>query len=158
MFEPLRIDPAPQIDAGIKALGLDPRRTWQLNVHQCRVITNRDVVGVSVPEGPHRDGHEYGMLAVFRRHNITGGISQLMPAGDGKAFFEVTLQANQALVYHDSAMWHNATDIVQAGPLGGYRDLWIVAINPWEQRKYGEEFEQSALAGDGASAVPSQAM
>lgn len=153
-FEPLRIDPAPQIIAGVTALDLGKAAVWQLNVHQCRVITNPDVAGVSVPEGPHRDGHEYGMLAVFRRHNITGGTNQLMPLGGGEPFFEVTLQPNQALVYDDRTMWHNATDIVAMSGDGGYRDLWIVAINSWDNRKYGEEFERAALAGDGASAVP----
>jgi hypothetical protein len=153
-FEPLRIDPAPQIDAGAKALGLDRTKTWQINVHQCRVISNAEVEGVSVPEGPHRDGHEYGMLAVFARHNITGGINQLVPTGGGEPFFEVTLQPNQALVYVDGAMWHNATDIVAGDGSGGHRDLWIIAINSWENRKYGAEFERAALAGDGAAAVP----
>ncbi|MBB5940308.1 2OG-Fe dioxygenase family protein [Streptomyces zagrosensis] len=153
-FAPLRIDPTRQIDAGARALGLDRGRSWQLNVHQCRVISAPDIKGVSVPEGPHRDGHDYGMLAVFGRHNITGGTNQLMPTGGGEPFFEVTLQPNQALVYDDDAMWHNATDIVAEDETGGHRDLWIVAVNDWEHRKYGEEFERLALAGDGGASVP----
>ena len=153
-FAPLRIDPTPQIAAGAQALGLDRTRDWQINVHQCRVITTTEVAGVSVPEGPHRDGHEYGMLAVFGRHNIDGGENELMPAGGGEPFFRVCLQPNQALVYSDGAMWHNATDIVARDGTAGHRDLWIVAINPWEQRKYGEDFERRALAGDGVAAVP----
>lgn len=153
-FPPLRIDPSPQLDAGAKALGLDRTTTWQINVHQCRVISTPEIEGVSVPEGPHRDGHEFGMLAVFGRHNITGGMNQLMPTGGGEPFFEVTLQPNQALVYDDGAMWHNATDIAARDAAGGHRDLWIIAINSWENRKYGEEFERAALAGDGAATVP----
>ncbi|WP_405163222.1 2OG-Fe dioxygenase family protein [Nocardia sp. NBC_01499] len=153
-FEPLRIDPSPQIAAGARALDLDRDRSWQLNVHQCRVISTPEVAGISVPEGPHRDGHDYGMLAVFARRNITGGTNQLMPTGGGDPFFEVTLQPNQALVYQDGAMWHNATDIVAKDEMGGHRDLWIVAFNDWETRKYGAEFERQALAGDGAASVP----
>ncbi|MBO4205254.1 2OG-Fe dioxygenase family protein [Micromonospora echinofusca] len=153
-FEPLRIDPGPQIIAGAQALDLDRDRDWQINVHQCRVVTSPEIAGVSVPEGPHRDGHQYGMLAVFDRHNITGGENELMPVGGGEPFFRVTLQPNQALVYADGAMWHNATDIVAADGTRGHRDLWIVAFNEWANRKYGEEFERAALAGDGAAAVP----
>jgi hypothetical protein len=143
-FEPLRIDPEPQIVAGARALGLDTTTDWQINVHQCRVVANDDVRGVSVPEGPHRDGHEFGMLAVFRRQGIAGGENQLMPTGGGEPFFRVTLEANQALVYDDSKMWHYATDIEPTGPDGGFRDLWIVAFNQWENRKYGPEFEALA--------------
>ncbi|TDD37546.1 hypothetical protein E1287_08200 [Actinomadura sp. KC06] len=150
-FEPLRIDPTPQIDAGAKALALDENDDWQINVHQCRVVTNAEVHGVSVPEGPHRDGHEYGMLAVFARENIDGGENQLMPTGGGEPFFTVTLQVNQALVYDDAAMWHYATDIVPRDETGGHRDLWIVAFNRWGNRKYGPEFERLATAtGKGA--------
>jgi hypothetical protein len=152
-FEPLRFDPTPQIAAGARALNLDRGSDWQLNVHQCRVMTNPDVRGISVPEGPHRDGHEYGMLAVFSRRNIAGGVNQLMPTGGGEPFFEVTLQPNQALVYEDGAMWHHATDIVALDETGGHRDLWIVAFNRWEDRKYGEAFERAALAGDGTTSL-----
>jgi hypothetical protein len=149
-FEPLRIDPAPQIDAGAKALGLDPEEVWQINVHQCRVIANAEVRGVSVPEGPHRDGHAYGMLAVFARDNIDGGENQLMPTGGGEPFFRVTLRPHQALVYDDGAMWHYATDIVPENADGGHRDLWIVAFNPWADRKYGPEFERAAMSASGS--------
>lgn len=152
-FEPLLIDPTPQIDAGARALDLDRGTSWQLNVHQCRVISTPDIEGVSVPEGPHRDGHDFGMLAVFGRENITGGTNQLMPNGGGEPFFEVTLEPNQALVYDDAVMWHNATDIVAQDDTGGHRDLWIIAINRWENRKYGEEFERAALSSDGAAAL-----
>lgn len=152
-FEPLQADFSPQVAAGAMALELDKERAWQVNVHQCRVISTPEIKGVSVPEGPHRDGHDFGMLAVFRRHNITGGTNQLFPAGGGEPFFEVTLQENQALVYDDGAMWHTATDIVALDPSGGYRDLCIIAINDWERRKYGEEFERQAMS----EAVPAPA-
>jgi hypothetical protein len=156
-FEPLLVDFSAQVAAGGTALGLDEARAWQINVHQCRVVSTPDIKGVSVPEGPHRDGHDFGMLAVFSRHNITGGTNRLMPAGGGDPFFEVTLQPNQALVYDDGAMWHTATDIEALDDSGGYRDLCIIAINDWDRRKYGEEFEREAAAGRPREAVPAVA-
>lgn len=157
-FEPLEIDPSAQVIAGAEALGLDRDTDWQINVHQCRVVSRPGVVGVSVPEGPHRDGHDYGMLAVFARENITGGVTQLFPTGGGEPFFSTVLQPNQALVYEDGAMWHTATDIEALDERGGHRDLWIIAINAWQRRKYGEEFERAGLAGDGSAAVPAMAV
>jgi len=144
-FEPLRIDPSPQLIVGAEEIPLDSTQPWQVNVHQCRVVTNDAVTGVSVPEGPHRDGHTFGMLAVFDRKNIQGGVTQLFESGSStNPFFETTLQPNQALVYDDGAMWHTATDI--KAPVGsqGHRDLWIVAFNPWSERRYGDEFEAAA--------------
>jgi hypothetical protein len=143
-FEPLRIDPSPQLQSGAGKLGLDPVHPWQVNVHQCRVVTNDEITGISVPEGPHRDGHDFGMLAVWARERITGGINELIPTGGGVPFFTVTLQPGQALIYDDNAMWHNATDISAAPGVRGHRDLWIVAFNRWDRRKYGAQFESVA--------------
>ncbi|RZS34226.1 hypothetical protein EV193_10913 [Herbihabitans rhizosphaerae] len=150
-LEPLRIDPTPQIDAAAKGIGLDTEHDWHSNVHQCRVVVGPDVEGVSVPEGPHRDGHDYAMLVVFDRKNITGGENQLMPMGGGEPFFRVTLQANQAIAFDDTNMWHTATDLesLDGGP--GHRDLWIVVFNRWDRRKYGEEYEKAAMEETAAS-------
>jgi hypothetical protein len=143
-LEPLRIDPTPQLDVAARHIGLDQEWDWQVNVHQCRVVVTPQMAGVSVPEGPHRDGHDYGMLAVFGRTNITGGENQLMPMGGGEPFFRVTLQPNQALVFDDTAMWHTATDLQPLNGGAGHRDLWIVVFNRWDRRKYGEEYEAAA--------------
>ncbi|MGW0801429.1 2OG-Fe dioxygenase family protein [Nonomuraea sp. NPDC002799] len=150
-LEPLRIDPSPQIDAAAGHIGLDEGHDWHINVHQCRVKVGAGVAGVSVPEGPHRDGHDYAMLAVFARHNISGGENQLMPLGGGEPFFRVTLQPNQALAFDDTAMWHTATDLDSLDGGLGHRDLWIVVFNRWDRRKYGEEFEARAVAGRAGS-------
>lgn len=144
-LEPLTINPSPQIIFGVASFPLDTDETWQINVHQCRVVTTPELEGVSVPEGPHHDGHDFGMLAVFRRHNISGGETQLMPNEGGEPFFRTTLEANQALIYEDAAMLHYATDIEPLTDEGGFRDLWIVAFNRWENRKYGPEFEAASL-------------
>jgi hypothetical protein len=146
-LESLRIDPTPQLSAAAIGIGLATDWDWQTNVHQCRVMVSRDVAGVSVPEGPHRDGHDYAMLAVFDRHNISGGENQLMPMGGGEPFFKVTLQPGQALAFDDTAMWHTATDLELAADAdSGHRDLWIVVFNRWDRRKYGDEYEAQAQA------------
>lgn len=145
-FEPLLIDPARQLAVGASELGLSTNHPWQANVHQCRVVVDDDIKGVSVPEGPHRDGHDFGMLAVWGRHGIEGGVSQLLPIGGGVPFFSTVLRPGQALVYDDAAMWHHATDITAPPGSAGHRDLWIIAFNRWDRRKYGDEFEASARA------------
>jgi hypothetical protein len=145
-LEPLTADPTALIAAGAEALGLDRDETWQLNIHQCRVISNPDVKGVAAPEGPHRDGHWFGMVAVTRRHNITGGETQLMPLGGGEPFFRTTLRDGQAVVFDDRRMFHHVTDIQHRDDRGGFRDVWLVAVNPWAHRRYGPEYEAQVLA------------
>ncbi|QTD99722.1 2OG-Fe dioxygenase family protein [Streptomyces cyanogenus] len=147
-LEPLNVDPSALIAAGAEALELDKDTVWQLNVHQCRVVSTPDVEGVAAPEGPHRDGHDYGMVAVTRRHNISGGETQLMPLGGGEPFFRTTLQDGQAIVFDDKRMFHHVTDIQHLTDEGGHRDVWLVAINTWEHRRYGEEYEAEVLASN----------
>lgn len=146
-FEPIRFDPTPQISHAFEQIGLDRAGQYALNVHQIRIITSSEIRGVLVPEGPHRDGHALVLTAVFRRHNIDGGISQLMPLGGGEPFYSITLEPGQALIVEDERMWHHATDIVSRDGKLGYRDIWIVSINPWDQRRYGEAFEQRTAEG-----------
>jgi hypothetical protein len=142
-FEPIRFDPAPQVTAGARAGCLDERAVYQINVHQVRVVTDSEIPGIAVPEGPHRDGHDYVMNAIFSRNNITGGVSQLMPLGGGACFFEDVLQPNEAIIMADDKLWHHATNILPAGPGPGHRDIMIISFNAWERRRYGEEFERN---------------
>lgn len=141
-FSPIRFDPTPQVAAGACAGHLDESQLYQINVHQVRVITSQEIRGVTVPEGPHRDGHDFVMNVVCARHNITGGISQLMPTGGGDCFFEDILQKDEAIIMADDKLWHNATDIISADGRSGHRDILIVSFNAWERRRYGEEFER----------------
>lgn len=145
-LEPLLIDPSFEIDSLFTAFAFDPRHAYHAKIHQIRVITTKDIHGVAVVEGPHRDGHEWQIVAVFRRHNIVGGESQLLPMGGGTPFFAHVLSEGEALCNEDAAMWHNATDIFPKDPtVTGYRDIWIIATNRWERRRYGEHFDAASL-------------
>ncbi len=142
-FEPIRFDPTAQVMAGVNAANMDPHMTYQFNVHQVRVIVNKEVIGVAVPEGPHRDGHLFVMNAVVNRSNISGGVTQLIPTGGGEPFFEDVLLDNEAIIIKDAAMWHHATNILPVNGSSGHRDILIITFNEWAHRRYGEEFERN---------------
>lgn len=151
-LEPLLIDPSAELDSIFKIFGFDTNSLFHAKLHQIRVIVNRDIYGVSVVEGPHRDGQDWQIVAVFNRHNIRGGQSQFMPSGGGEPFFSRTLKPGEAVCNEDIAMWHNATDIfAEDDAQEGYRDIWIIATNRWERRKYGDEFESASLCDGEAS-------
>lgn len=146
-FAPLRIDPDDVVLAGANAIPLDRGADWQVDVHQWRVVTDDHVRGVSVPEGPHQDGHTYSMIAVVDRHNITGGETQLIPMDSDELLFGTALRPLQAIVLDDRIMRHNATDIVAPPGTSGRRDLFLVAYNLWADRRYGDEYEAAVLSG-----------
>ncbi|MFJ3058313.1 2OG-Fe dioxygenase family protein [Herbaspirillum sp. NPDC087042] len=55
-----------------------------------------------------------------------------------------TLGENQAILLDDERYIHYATDIEPAQGEVGYRDIWVVEINPWHHRAYGPAHEQRA--------------
>jgi len=145
-LEPLEIHPETELSSLFLAFGFRTDCYFHAKVHQIRVITRPDIHGVAVVEGPHRDGQDWQIVAVFDRKNITGGQSQFLPSGGGDPFFGKTLQPGEAVCNEDAAMWHNATDICPVeGAEEGHRDIFIVATNRWEHRKYGDEFEAASL-------------
>jgi hypothetical protein len=144
-YEPLRIDPTRFIDQGAKEIPLDTTREWQLNVHQYRVLAGPGIHGHVVPEGAHQDGHDYVLIGVFRRHNIHGAEMSLMPVGGGEPFYKTVLAEGQMVVFDDRRMFHYVSDIEAFDGGAGHRDIIVVAFSTWEDRWYGEEFEEQAL-------------
>lgn len=145
-LEPLYIDPSHELNSLFNAFEFDKTHLFHAKVHQIRVISNKDIHGVAITEGPHRDGQDWQIVAVFDRYNVTGGQSQFLPTGGGEPFFAQTLKPGEAVCNEDAAMWHNATDIYYGDDHPqGHRDIWIIATNRWEHRKYGDEFESASL-------------
>ncbi len=146
-IDAIEVDPSVYLDAVVKGGQLDTRRAWHLDVNQYRVIANPEIEGVCVPEGAHQDGHSYVMIMVFRRRRITGAELALLPLDSKRPFFRTTIQENQAIILDDTRMRHDATNIEPAEASGsGYRDYFGTSLNPWEDRRYGPEFERRALA------------
>jgi hypothetical protein len=146
-YQPLQIDPTEVAALAATTIPLDTSVDWQINTHQHRVLTGPGIKGHVVPEGPHQDGHEYVMIAVYARHQITGAEMSLMPVGGGEPFYRTTLQAGQAVVLDDQRMFHYVTDIEPVSETG-HRDIIIIAFSKWADRWYGPEFENQALEKD----------
>lgn len=150
-LDPLEIDPGPELDSIFTSFGFDTGLEYHVKLHQIRVLCAKDIHGVAVTEGPHRDGQEWQIVAVFKRHNISGGESQFLEPGGSTPFFAEIVPEGHAICNIDAKMWHNATDIFpldESQP--GHRDIWILGTNRWTHRRYGEEFEEASTR-DGLS-------
>ncbi|MFO7527496.1 MAG: 2OG-Fe dioxygenase family protein [Marinobacter sp.] len=139
-------DPTPLIAAVLNELPVELNDMFQINVNQIRVITNAEFKGVTVPEGPHRDGHEFSVIAVARRNNVKGGETQVIDPATRDVLFRTTLDDNQAILIDDERFIHYATNIEPEDGDAGYRDIWVIEINRWHNRAYGPLHERSSLA------------
>jgi hypothetical protein len=144
--EQMEVDPAPVMAFVMSQLGLDRCESYHVNVNQIRVIVDREFAGVPVPEGPHRDGHDYSVIGIVTRHNISGGETQVMLPDTTTPIFRSLLLENQAILIDDNRYIHYATDIKPIEGDEGYRDILVIEINHWSRRAYGPKHERSAVA------------
>ncbi len=138
-FSPLQIDPTSIVALVADAIPLARTREWQVNVHNVRITTNKTTQGIVVPEGKHQDGHEYAALVVFDRFNVQGGITSIYSLDSDEPVFQVKIERNQALVFNDEKVRHYTSEVCSESGSDGHRDNWIIAINDWENRRYGQK-------------------
>jgi len=142
--EQLEIDPSNIVSEIMNSLPISKDKLYQVNVNQIRVISNGTYNGITVPEGPHRDGHEFSVIAVVTRKNIEGGKTQIFSPDAEKLLFEHTLSENQAILIDDERFVHTASNIKHVIGSEGYRDIFVIEVNHWNNRAYGLKHEKSA--------------
>jgi len=144
-FEPLKCDAEPYLDEVLSLLQTDSSREYHLDVHQYRVYATGEAKGISVPEGPHRDGQQCVVILVFRRHRITGAEMTLHDPLTLEPFHRTVIGENAGVALDDEKMLHDASDIIAVGAERGHRDYVVLNINEWGKRRYGEAFERRAI-------------
>jgi hypothetical protein len=100
------------------------RKTWEVRIHQIRIVAFPEEPGLPTPEGIHQDGTDYLTLHLVRRHNIAGGETTIYDL-DRKPIWRGTLRETlDSLILEDPRIMHGVTP-VQAGNgrTPGTRDL-----------------------------------
>lgn len=106
---------------------LHPSAEWFVQVFQNRIFAKPDEPGKPTPEGIHRDGVDYVLTMMIKRHNVEGGES-LVYAQDGRTLkASVTLKEPGDFIFlDDRLMKHSVQPIVRLSPAeDGYRDVLI---------------------------------
>lgn len=102
---------------------------WHIEVHQFRIEATPDMPGLPTPEGIHRDGVDYVMVLLVRRHNIASGTT-LIHTPEGRALGSFTLTAPfDAALIDDHRVYHGVTAVT---PLDAaqpaHRDVLVVTL------------------------------
>ena len=107
---------------------LHPGAQWLVQVFQNRVLAKQHELGQPTPEGVHRDGVDYVLTLLMKRHNIEGGESATYLADGVSVSAKVTLQtAGDYILLNDRATKHSVQAIVRHDSEQiGYRDALIV--------------------------------
>jgi hypothetical protein len=98
--------------------------TWEVRVHQVRIVASVKVPGLPAPEGIHQDGTDFLTLHLVRRHNLVGGESTIYDL-DRKPIRHYTMRDTlDSLILEDPRIMHGVTPVHPAdGRTLGIRDL-----------------------------------
>lgn len=142
-LEPLDINADSVLEYTANAFQLNPQQQWHFDLHQWRMNCAANTIVDCVPEGPHQDGHQFVGIFVIKRHAVSGGITTVYN-DTGQSVTKKVIAAGEGILLDDQYYSHSTSEISAASE-DGYRDIFVVCINHWEAKKYGEEFERSCM-------------
>ncbi|RDS82494.1 2OG-Fe dioxygenase family protein [Dyella psychrodurans] len=111
---------------------LQPRSRWTVKVFQNRIFAKAGEVGKPTPEGVHRDGCDFVLSLLIKRHNIVGGESSVYSSDGEQVEASVMLKdGGDFLFLDDQRTKHCVQPIARLVPVDeGYRDMLIAMFAP----------------------------
>jgi hypothetical protein len=103
--------------------------SWHIETHQFRIEARSGEDGKPTPEGLHRDGVDYVLVLLIRRHNIARGTTTIH-ALDRRLLGSFTLtDPFDAALVNDARVYHGVTPVEPLDPAGAaYRDVLVVTF------------------------------
>jgi hypothetical protein len=99
-------------------------KTWEVRIHQIRIVAAPGEPGLPAPEGIHQDGTDFLTLHLVRRHNIVGGESTIYDLGRNPIASHTMREPLDSFILEDPRIMHGVTPVHAAdGVRPGVRDL-----------------------------------
>lgn len=104
---------------------------WFIEAHQFRIKAQVNDIGKPTPEGIHRDGVDFVLMAIINRHNIKGGMTKIYDLNKNlKTEFMLENFLDVALV-DDHQVYHSVTEIQvddSTQSSTGLRDVLVITF------------------------------
>ena len=102
---------------------------WHIEAHQFRIEARSDEAGLPTPEGVHRDGVDWVLVLLVRRHNIASGVTTIhRPDGSPLGSFTLTAPCDATLI-DDNRVYHGVTAVQPLDPAQpAYRDVLVLTF------------------------------
>jgi hypothetical protein len=98
--------------------------TWEVRIHQIRIVATAQEPGLPAPEGIHQDGTDFLSLHLVGRQNVRGGISTIHDLDRNPLQTYTLTEPLDSLILEDPRIMHSVTPVFSAdGRNAGTRDL-----------------------------------
>ena len=106
-----------------------PDQSLLLEAHQFRIESGMQETGLPTPEGLHRDGRDWVLIAMVGMSNVAGGVSHVHDlAGHELARTRLT-KPGEALLLDDHRVQHAVTPVTRAAPdKPALRDVLVLTL------------------------------
>jgi hypothetical protein len=99
-------------------------QTWEVRIHQIRIVTSPQEIGEPAPEGIHQDGTDFLTLHMVRRENIAGGETTIYDLERRPLRSYTMREPLDSFVLEDPRILHGVTPVRPADVMTvGVRDL-----------------------------------
>lgn len=108
---------------------LSPYAHWHIEVHQFRINAHHSCEGKPTPEGIHRDGVDFVLMALVNRTNVVNGSTQIYDLDKRKLDSFTLTDTFDAAIVNDNHVMHGVTPIVQLDiDQAANRDVLVVTF------------------------------
>jgi hypothetical protein len=99
-------------------------KTWEVRIHQIRIVAAPGEPGLPAPEGIHQDGTDFLTLHLVRRHNVVGAESTIYDLGRNPIGCYTMREPLDSFIVEDPRVMHGVTPVHSAdGRTPGTRDM-----------------------------------
>jgi hypothetical protein len=98
---------------------------WHVEAHQFRIDTT-DGIGRPTPEGAHRDGVDFVVVALVDRHGVKGGETRVFDAAGPSGIRFTMSEPWTVLMLDDARVIHETTPIQPVADGIGHRDTLVL--------------------------------
>ena len=89
-------------------------KTWEVRIHQIRIVALPEEPGRPAPEGIHHDGTDFLTLHLVRRHNVAGGESTIYDLERKPIWRDTMRETLDSLILEDPRVMHGVTPVHSA--------------------------------------------
>lgn len=106
------------------------KQQWRIQAHQFRIMANSEQMGKPTPEGVHKDGADFILIMLLKKHNVQGGVSRIYD-NDKHLLAEHCLQEpGDLLLIDDEKVYHGVSEIYPIDNKGkSIRDVLVLTFH-----------------------------